>query len=77
MNTWVYKLITAHDHEVLLCIILSRILHAREPHIGGRNGGVKSDLATLDFKQGNNLKNSMVGLLVNDKNELYQQKRFL
>ena len=45
-----YKFFSTHAHEISGWTILSILLHSRAPHLGGTNGDVKSDLATLDFK---------------------------
>ena len=47
-----YKVVSTHDHEISGWTILSRILHSHAPHLGGTNGDVLSDLATLAFKNG-------------------------
>ena len=47
-----YKLVITHAHEISLWTILSRLLHSRATHLGGMNGDVQSDLATLAFKNG-------------------------
>ena len=50
MEPQAYKVVSTHSHEILGCTILSRLLHSCAPHIGGMNGDVQSDLATLAFK---------------------------
>ena len=50
------KVASTHANEISGWKILSRILHSRAPHISGMNGGVKSDLAILAFKNGEQLK---------------------
>ena len=47
-----YKVFSTLAHEILGRKIISRLLHARSPHLGGMNGDVKSDLSTLEFKSG-------------------------
>ena len=47
-----YKVVTTHSHEISRWNIISRLLHSHYPHLGGMNGDVKSDLATLTFKNG-------------------------
>ena len=47
-----YKVITNHVNEFSVWIILSRLLHTREPHNGGITDDVQTDLVTLDLKQG-------------------------
>ena len=44
-----YKVVSTHDNEISGCTIFSIILHSRDPHLGGMNGDVQSDLATLSF----------------------------
>ena len=55
MATQAYKVVSTHDHEISGWNILSRLLHSRASHIGGINDGVKSDIATLAFKNGEQL----------------------
>ena len=50
-----YKIVSTHAHETSGWIILSRLLNSRAPHLGGMNGDVQYDLATLDFKNGEQL----------------------
>ena len=47
-----YKVVSTHAYEILGWNILSRILHSRAPHLGGTNGDIQSDLATLAFNNG-------------------------
>ena len=47
-----YNISTTHAHEISRWTILSRLLHARSPHIGGMDGDIRSDLATLVFNNG-------------------------
>ena len=51
----VYKVVNTHDYEISGWKFLYRILHARDPHLGGMYGDFQSDLATLEFKQGEQL----------------------
>ena len=51
-----YKFVITHAHEIYGWTSLSIILHSRYPHIGGVTGDVQYDLATLAFKNGENLK---------------------
>ena len=51
-----YKVISTHEHEISGWEILTRALHSREPHLGGMNGDVHSDLANLAFNNGEELK---------------------
>ena len=50
-----YKVFSTHDHEISGFTILSRLIHSRALHIGGMNGDVQYDLATLAFKNGEQL----------------------
>ena len=50
-----YKIVRIHAHEISGWKILSRLLHSCAPHFGGMNGDVQSDLATLEFKNGEEL----------------------
>ena len=50
-----YKVVITHDHEISVWTIISRLLHSRAPSLGGVNGGVWSDLATLSFNNGEQL----------------------
>ena len=50
-----YKIVSTCAHEISGWNILSRLLHSRAPHLGGINGDVKSDLATLSFRNGEQL----------------------
>ena len=55
MTPKAYKVVSTHAHEISGWTILSRLLHSRGPHLGGINGDVQSDLATLAFKNGEQL----------------------
>ena len=50
MSPQAYKVVNTYAHEISGWTILSRLLHARAPNLGGTNGDVKSDLSTLAFK---------------------------
>ena len=50
-----YKIVSTHAHEISGWKILSRLFHSRPSHIGGMNGDFQSDLATLAFKNGEQL----------------------
>ena len=50
-----YKIVSTHYHEISGWTILSRLLHSRTPHIGGINGDGQSYLATLAFRNGEQL----------------------
>ena len=51
MDPQAYKVVTTHDHEILGWKIISRLLHARSPHLWGMCDYVQNELSTLDFKQ--------------------------
>ena len=51
----VYKVFSTYSHKISGWKILSRLLHSHAPHLGGVNGDVQSDLATLEFKNGEQL----------------------
>ena len=50
-----YKIVSTRAHENSGWIILSRILNSRAPHLGGMNGDIQSGLATLAFRNGEQL----------------------
>ena len=50
-----YKVVSTHAHEIPGWTILSRLLHSCAPHLGGMNGDVQYYLATLNFKNGEQL----------------------
>ena len=50
-----YKIVSTHSHEISGWTILSRLLHSRAPHLGGMNGNVQSDIATLASRNGEQL----------------------
>ena len=49
MEHQAYKVVNTHAHEISGWKILSRLLHTHAPHVGGMNGDVKFDLATLEL----------------------------
>ena len=55
MEHQAYKVFRTNAHEILRCTIISRLLHSRAPHLGGINGYVKSELANMAFKNGEQL----------------------
>ena len=59
-----YKFFSTHDREISGWKILSRLLHSRGPHLGGINGDVQSDLATLEFKNGEQLEDFHSRILI-------------
>ena len=50
-----YKIVSTHAHEILGWTILSILLHSRAPNLGVMNGDVKYDIATLAFRNGEQL----------------------
>ena len=50
-----YKVVTNYAHEILVRKILSRLLHAQAPHLGGISVDAESNIATLAFKNGEQL----------------------
>ena len=50
------KVINTHAHGFSRWAILSILLHVRAPQIGGVNGYVQSDIATLSFNNGEKIK---------------------
>ena len=55
MAPQVYKVVSTNDNEISGWTILSRLIHSRAHHLGGMNGDVQYDLATLAFKNGEQL----------------------
>ena len=49
------KIVSTPAHEISGWTILSRLIHSHAPHIGGMNGDVQYDLATLAFSNGEQL----------------------
>ena len=45
-----YKVVATHAHEISGWKIISIIIHEWNPNLGGINGDIQSDLATLTFK---------------------------
>ena len=56
MATQFYKVVSTHAHEISGWKILSILIYSRAPNPGGMNCGVQSDLSTLEFKNGEQLK---------------------
>ena len=50
-----YKVVSTHAHEISGWTILSRLLHSRAPNLGGMNGDVQYNLATLALNNGEQL----------------------
>ena len=55
MTYQAYKVVITRAHEISGWEILSILIHSCAPHIGGINGDVMYDLATLVFKNGEQL----------------------
>ena len=49
MEPQAYKVVKTHAHEISRWTILSRLLHARPPHLEGMNCDIQYDLSTLEF----------------------------
>ena len=47
-----YKVVNTNAHKISGWKIIYILIHAHYPHIGGMNGDVKSDLSTLELKNG-------------------------
>ena len=58
-----YKFFSTHAYETSVWIILSRLLHLHAPHLGGMNGDIQSDLATLDFRNGEQLEDFHIRII--------------
>ena len=52
LDTEYYKLISAYAHEFYGWIILYNIIHDCDPHLVNYNGGLQTNISTLDFKNG-------------------------
>ena len=63
MSNQAYTFVSNHAHEISGCTILSRLLHSRAPQLGGMNADVQYDLATLAFKNGEQLKDFHIRIL--------------
>ena len=55
MATQAYKVVSPHAHDISGRTIISRLLYSRAPHLGSMNGDVQYDIATLAFKNGEQL----------------------
>ena len=55
MELQAYRVISTHAHEISVWNILSRLHHSCDPHHVGMNCDVQSDLATLVFRNGEQL----------------------
>ena len=61
-----YKVVNTHAHEISGWTIISRLLYLRAPNIGGMNGNVQSDLATLT-KNGEQLEDFHITIITLQK----------
>ena len=55
MEPEAYKFVNTHGHEISGCTILSILIHKCVPCLGGMNYGVRPNLATLKFNNGEQL----------------------
>ena len=51
-----YKVVSTHSHEISGCKIISRLINSRAPRRVVINGYFQSDLSTLEFNDGEQLK---------------------
>ena len=58
-----YNVVSTHAHEISGWKIISRLLYSRAPYLVGMNGDVQSDLATLEFKNGEQLEDFHIRIL--------------
>ena len=56
MKPQAYKFVRTRAHDISVCTLLSRLIHSRAPHLGGMSGDIQSDISTLAFKNGEQLK---------------------
>ena len=59
-----YKIVNTHAHEISVWTILSRLVHFCAPRIGGLNGYIQYDLATLEFNNGEQLDDFYIRILI-------------
>ena len=59
-----YKIVSTHAHEISGWNILFRLLHSRAPHLGGMNGDVQYNLATLAFNNGEQIEDYHSRILI-------------
>ena len=57
MTPQVYKVVSTHAHKISYWTILYRLIHSGAPQLEGINGDAQSDLAILDFKNGEQIFN--------------------
>ena len=55
MSHQAYNIVNTHVHEISGWTIISKLIHARAPHLGGMNVDVRTDLVTLESKNGEQL----------------------
>ena len=58
-----YMVVITHAHKISGCTILSRLIHPRDPHLVGMNGDAQSDLATLVFKNAEQLEDFHIRII--------------
>ena len=63
MSPQAYKFVSTHAHDISGWTILSRLLHSRDPHLGGMKGDLQSDISTLEFRNGEQLEYFHVRIL--------------
>ena len=59
-----YNIVIINSCGILGRTIISIIIHSRDPHIVGMNSGVQSDLATLTFKNGEQLEYFHIRIII-------------
>ena len=59
-----YKVANTHAHEISEWTILSRLIHADTPHLGGMNGDVQYYLSNLAFKNAEQLEYSKRRIII-------------
>ena len=64
METQAYKIVSTYAHEISGWTILYRLLNSRAPQLEGINGGVQSDIATLAFRNGEQLEDFHSRILI-------------
>ena len=64
-----YKVVKIHAHEILVCTILSIIIHVRSPNLGRMNVDDNYKLVTLSSNNRENIEDFIVELL-DSKNRL-------
>ena len=64
MALYAYKLVSTHAHDIWVWKILSRLIHVRASHIGWMNGDVKSNLFTMELKNGEQLEYFHIRIII-------------